>query len=561
MKKNIRFTPLIIATIVAMLLAFTIPAMAAQPAKVLILPFNINSDKDLTFLRKGIGDMLASRLAREGEVVVIDATDPSVKNQDVSDKIDQGAALSIAGAAKADYVLLGSITVFGDSISTDGKFFHVGEKRSLVDFFETGGNQGDVINHIHLFSGRINQSVFGAQAAASQPAGGSQYASPSESGPTSRSHPEKAWNREAGVGVMFADDAISRERSATLWKSRSFKLEINGVAIGDVDGDGRAETVLVSNHMVIIYRFSEQRFEKIAEIQGDLKTTNISVDVADINDNGPAEIFVTGRTDQSRFRSYVLEKRGDEYKRIVDKQNLMFRVMRTSGSDEPILFGQNGGVQDVFWGGVRELIWEGDRYAPQEIEPIPSWVSVWGFTYGDLFNDGQEMVVAYKKDDTLCILDKKRNEEWSSNDTYGGSNTYLISPAAQKLEQQKRKRSDLMPAERFYMKQRIFVTDLDGDEKNEVIVLKNHDSARGLVERFKLYRGGHFESMDWDNVGLRKKWKTRKFSGYLSDFTVSDMNSDGRNELIFCVVVKTDNVISEPKSYIVSWSPGLARKE
>ena len=45
---------------------------AADPVKVLILPFTINSDKDLSFLRKGVADMLSSRLALKDQIMVID---------------------------------------------------------------------------------------------------------------------------------------------------------------------------------------------------------------------------------------------------------------------------------------------------------------------------------------------------------------------------------------------------------------------------------------------------------------------------------------------------------
>ena len=48
----------------------TTPTLAQEPIKVAILPFEMNAEKDLTFLRDGIVDMLASRLTWENKVTV-----------------------------------------------------------------------------------------------------------------------------------------------------------------------------------------------------------------------------------------------------------------------------------------------------------------------------------------------------------------------------------------------------------------------------------------------------------------------------------------------------------
>ena len=45
---------------------------AKAPKKVAILPFAMHADRDLTFLQKGIVDMLGSRLAWKGEVEIIE---------------------------------------------------------------------------------------------------------------------------------------------------------------------------------------------------------------------------------------------------------------------------------------------------------------------------------------------------------------------------------------------------------------------------------------------------------------------------------------------------------
>jgi hypothetical protein len=74
------------------------------------------------------------------------------------------------------------------------------------------------------------------------------------------------------------------------------------------------------------------------------------------------------------------------------------------------------------------------------------------------------------------------------------------------------------------------------------------------MTRFKQYNSGHFEGLVWDNVGLRKQWRTRKFSGYISDYDVGDLDNNGRVDLVFAVTRRTDTALTEAKSYIVSMS-------
>jgi len=60
------FKNIILILAVVLLLSGANTAFAADKiSKILILPFNIHSEKDLTFLQKGIGEMLSTRLAFE----------------------------------------------------------------------------------------------------------------------------------------------------------------------------------------------------------------------------------------------------------------------------------------------------------------------------------------------------------------------------------------------------------------------------------------------------------------------------------------------------------------
>ena len=58
-----------------MLVSIILPTAIAQaPKRIALLPFKINSEKDLSFLKDGIFDMLSTRLAKEGQVEVLGRT-------------------------------------------------------------------------------------------------------------------------------------------------------------------------------------------------------------------------------------------------------------------------------------------------------------------------------------------------------------------------------------------------------------------------------------------------------------------------------------------------------
>jgi TolB-like protein len=544
----------IFLTISLLVLTLIGSASAAEPARVLILPFSINADKDLAYLKKGVADMLATRLALQDQVVVIRSTDSSLMAAEIPEPINAATAVALGAKSGSEYVLFGSLTVLGDSVSTDASFFDVHQKQAVLNFSEVGSTQGEIISHINLLAVRIKEEVFGRKTIASRPPP-QESSAKQESGSVSRKHPEKLLDKEAGVGFGDSEEtSVSTEVNATLWKTRTFKTAIKGFAIGDVDGDKNNETVFVSSNIIYIYRYVNRRFTKVAEIEGNSQDNFIGVDVADINENGTAEIFVTSLSEKNRLRSFVLEWNGKEFKTLAKEQNWYYRVIKVSAGGPPALLGQKGGFKQVFSGGIYELRWDNVGYIPEDKQRLPNWVNIYGFTYGDVLNDGQDSVLAIRKNSTLSILDKDGQEEWTSSDTYGGSNIYLLSPAETRTAKTEGQIVDPTAFGGIYLQQRIFVTDLDQDKKNEVILVKNHDVTRGLFHRLKKYTNGHFEGLVWDNVGLRRMWKTRKFSGYISDFDVSDLDNDGTDELVFAVLAKSGGPLAEAKSYIVSWS-------
>ena len=105
---------------------------------------------------------------------------------------------------------------------------------------------------------------------------------------------------------------------------------------------------MINDNSVSLYRYAAGKLELIDEVIGEMDHTAIRVDVADINQNGRAEIFVTNLYhDKTQLKSYVLEWDGSKLVKIVQDANWYFRVMTVPGK-KPVLLGQQRGMTRAF---------------------------------------------------------------------------------------------------------------------------------------------------------------------------------------------------------------------
>lgn len=528
---------------------------AAEARKVLIVPFSIHAEKDLAFLQKGITAMLSSRLTDLGKVTVIDQGAVDALLKELPATLTRETAAEAGRQAGADYVAFGSLTVFGESISTDARFVETAAGALLVTFNETAQNQGEVIGHINRFAAEVNGRIFGRSEGASVSA--AEPVAPATPSDPDQVNPEKKiWAGGGGMRIQATDPDVD-QAGARLWRSRRFRMNIEGLAMGDLDGDGNTEVVFAGDKEGAVYRYKDGGFLKVTDIELEPRLICIGVDVADINGNGRAEIFVSARSENYFPSSYVLEWDGTAFQTIYDASNLYFRVVWNPQTGRHRLYGQKGSARSVVGGPVFAMSWVGGDYVPQENVILPDEASVFGFAAGDLTGDGAPDTLAFVNDHRLQLSGPGGREEWTSAEPYGGNYTWLITPEEYKEGQREsRINVDPLPLELFFVPQRILLTDFDRDGKTEALVLKNEDSTRGLMSRTRSYREGYFENLAWDNVGMRAVWRTRKFSGFISDYNIGDFDNDGQLEVVFAVVKKVgDPLTGEAKSYLVSWDP------
>ena len=537
-------------------------AAAATPKRIALLPFKINSDKDLSFLKDGIFDMLTSRLSKEDQVEVLGRAqvEEAIHSAAPSGVINESAARAIGTRLNADFVLFGSLTVLGNNVSIDAKMLDVSGSKPTMTFFDQSQDLGAVITKINLIAADINDKVFGrtqAAAATETPAAGAATATAAgQPQPPPKSdihaHPEKvlqedgfiAHEKAEGIANPTTLAGVAEETHSQFWKSANFNHLINGVALGDVDGDGKIETVTIAPHAVIIFRSEGRAFRKIAEIEESTSKNLIGVDCADINENGFAEIFVTSlNADHSVVNSYVLEFDGKNFIKTISDSHYYYRVSNTPNRGK-ILLGQRPRTGKPSAGAISEMKWQNHEYVPGEPIKTPRDTNLLGFAIGDVLNNGQETVVAYKDDDNIQVIDFSGDVQWDNREHFGGSMLYASIPLDYRGQVQNK----------WYYPLRLVVWYNQAKKESEVIAAQNFDSAFNKFQEFRYFTKTHIAGFTWDGVGLGPSWKTRELTGYIQDIAVSDFDNDGQDELVAALVLKEGRIaLTDSKSTIIGY--------
>ncbi|MFH2012699.1 MAG: FG-GAP-like repeat-containing protein [Pseudomonadota bacterium] len=544
MKKNLKLFFLVIL----FLFIFYPLTYAGEITKVAVLPFQMNSSENLDYLKKGILDMLTSRISEEGKIVVLESEQVREALSQINESPTTEEAIKKIGTQLgADFIISGSLTKIGESVSIDAKMFDLKEIKSVTSLFATSKGLDNVIPEISEFALKANSRITGkpypVYSAPPQP----QTPTASEEASAFMSQflvtKKEKGSSNATEYIMSGDPLRVRKG---FWKSQRLDMEVRGIAVGDVNGDGENETVIIDKNSISIYKYAENRLVLIKRINGESFDNYLSLDVADINKNRIPEIFVTNLVN-NRLYSFVIEFQKSDFIKIVSNINYFLRVIEPS-QNGPTLIGQSAGLEGIFIGNVTKLTWNGNKYIEGENIPLPKGSIEYGFNLIDIDKDGKEEVVLIDNYDYLRVFSNSREEMWKSEDIYGGTRNFLTEyPGGEKS-------AKLLEGleTRQYIQNRILIQNQKGD--NRVIVVRNIPSAGTLFERTRLYRNSEIYGLSWDGLGLTEDWRTRKISGYIADFQIKDIDNDGKDELVVGIIqFSVSSIFKTNKSYVLAY--------
>ena len=479
--------------------------------KVAILPFMIHSQENLDYLQAGIYDILTSRITVEGRIVVIERSlVEQALYEEKPTRLDETAASRIGMKIGADYIVLGSITKVGDYISLDARLISLTEEKPPLSAFTQHKGIDDVMVKIGDFAQDIGNKILGRRAMAGR----------------------RGELRERGGIERLEQGSIDYK------KSQTFGFEIKGLDIGDVDGDGKNELVVMDKNNLYIFKYDGEKLSLFQKIEAGSENNFLTLDVADLNRNGHAEIIVSSVIEDD-VRSFIFEYEEGKFKKVMEKVGWFLRVL-DHPKEGPILLGQQRGSDGLPVSPIYRMVWKGKSFEKGPKMNLPAETTIFGLAMAEIRAKGKPDIIILDKFDNLNIFSEDGKNKWKSKDQFGGTNNcyetlksadiaFWPPPAAD--------RPNSAPPTRVEIPGRILVRDLSGEGIPQIIINKNEFLTGKISERLKIYEKGEIQGLSWEEDGLTTNWKTREIKGYIADYQFKDVANDGNEELVVAVVV------------------------
>jgi len=514
------------------------PGLCSETKTVAVFPFEMNSSQDLGFLQNGLFSMLSSRLSDAGKVDVLDreTVDKALAGARASGLVkggfNEGCARDLGAQMSVDYVLFGSLTHYGESISLDAAMVDVTGKKETLAFFEQSNAMGDVIPLVNSFAGDINMKVFNRNI------DNKLYARPQEQNPT------LGGLQYAGSPGIYGGGMMAMQASRGFTTHLKMADVIRAMATGDLNKDGRLQVVTATDSSLQIYHLEGTLLTEETHLDYASYLRIIGLDVADINGNGYPEIFVTAMTiNRETLSSFVVEYNGSSYTTIQDGLSYYFRVM-DSADGNPVLYAQEKG-RGPYAGKIYIMSPANDTYREEKAIRMPRGTSVLSLARGTVREGNADEFLSINQHHRLVLINDAGSNEWESTEKYGKTNNYWFSGA---------QGADDSYREREYFNPRIKFHPVGEDQKKKAFIITNNELGGGAIGRIKRFKEGRVEIMSWNGIALAPVFQTVPLQGWVSDFNIADIDNDGIEEMVISVVTrskiailandKTSNIIS-----------------
>ncbi|HEV8673304.1 MAG TPA: VCBS repeat-containing protein [Methylomirabilota bacterium] len=328
------------------------------------------------------------------------------------------------------------------------------------------------------------------------------------------------------------------EQTPELERRHPLETEARGLALADVDADGRPDLIVADDRVVTVYRWHENLGPiAITGMEWRPGGTILSVDAADVNGSGRAQVVLVefrGSGGGEVIRSTVLEWAGGRWRLLYEVAGRYLRIIPVGA--EQWLVEQPVGQTEPFEPTLRRLVWQGGRYRDGATLRLPPGVTIYGLGLLRLTGAAQPEIVALTPEDRLAVWTAQGRRLWTSSEPYGGpAVTFPFVPALPTRAQVE------MSAGVGRVLGRVIALP-DGPDGPEVIVFENLLPVGGQFRALlpglaqAAFTQGRIHRLRWKDGGFVRLWQSRSTEGYVADFAYGDLDGDGIPDVVVGVV-------------------------
>ncbi len=355
--------------------------------------------------------------------------------------------------------------------------------------------------------------------------------------------PDTSRERERGTQTSF-------KHKKDLFKfisKQEFRHEMVDFDVGDLNGDGKNEFVLIDRYRVMIFENKKDRLKRISTVRTS-KTANhfLGVDVADINGNGRDEIFVTNQVGD-RLESFALETRPKQkgFQYIWKEANLYFRIIRPMGK-RPILMSQSPGFQNPFHGPIKKVLFKNGKYrqGPELNTPevYGTRFILYGLTQEDLNGNGTAETITLDNRYHLRVHSADGRLVVKSNDYYGHDPRLIEVGVKEEISGMVRQ------GEPVRFKGRLRFIKVGGSRY--LLLPMNQTLGGGLLDRLVVVENSGLALLRLTGEGFEKAFESSKQKGFLAAYrAVPHKNGAKVYMLRVDKDILTNNVFSTLSTY------------
>ncbi|MFQ5803059.1 MAG: FG-GAP repeat domain-containing protein [Candidatus Methylomirabilales bacterium] len=307
------------------------------------------------------------------------------------------------------------------------------------------------------------------------------------------------------------------------------------IAFGDLDGDGQDEMVGITENKVMVFRWTGRSMALKKTWVGAELDNYLLVDVADINQNGRAEIFVSSVDSRQMasaiwstdLKSVVLEMKGEsldqeELVPIWENVPLFFRVLRYPQYPDGVLLTQPIGRYIPFADPIRRYVWDEKGYVPDPEWAFPTGLRLDSLALVDLTGDGEEEFVILGNDGLIRVGTQAGKKIAQTNEPLGYYDHISFQQEMHRFDvvyDSDNPRMEDRIGEQW-IQRRLLVTNLGPNGSPGILAGANYGpTVSNIIQALALTDSSRVVHYAWDGKGLTKEWSSElSRSSYVADY-------------------------------------------